>query len=579
MDSLASQLDPTRRSRTSTLITPTRPSHPAPSSSENGHTGEPKDTVSLSSERREGDTTASLTARKLGQWAGVSSKGEGVQPDPHFQYNARPLQDLRGSVHWTPGSSVRSGTEANQQVTSDYEHLNTEMQRYLAGDPNGRRLPAVTDFAGMAKFGSRLAGEQIRNLEDLEKGAAGDPRAATDVMRNMANPTAIEQGAKMGGATLVRNAADENPLLTAVAPLPLAGKVAGESTVDAVRTMGKMRDILVEGNTTIHDSAGRAYDAFLKGESSGEGGLEALEKAGYYPGSKEDPMGMYTQAFGAYKQARELGLQAQSESNPEKRKALLEQREELMKGANQRLFIHEQESLERPHMYGDADMKNAVRSIGGSMTLDDPHGKYDLLPQGGDWTDFQTRMGFQEVDPDTPGAIDMLQRDGSHKYYKADPSAIGTVSHYSNSRTAGPLAEAMSSTQPAPLIQSPTTETGRGVDRVGAGLAEGSFHKTVGAAAQLPERLATDGLLQGGQALKNHAFANGFEAYQVLRNHSEDKPGLGDDITRLGAHLRIAGAGLDYLGGEAVSALGELGQTTLRGRDALWNATLGKLLD
>lgn len=537
----------------------------------------PIDSVTLSGEQQD---PAPLAASQMQRWfaqSQSSSNSGGVAvgavqktnppstPDPHFHYDARPLQDLRGSVNWTPGSHGRSGTSANEQVTSDYQHLNAEMQKYLAGDPMGRKLPPVTDFAGMAKFGSRLAGEQIRNLEDLEKGVHGDPKALTDAARNLANPQGIEQGLKMGAASAGRNAADENLLLAAVATPFVAGKIAGETTAESVATMGKMRDILVEGNTTIHDSAGRAYDAFLKGESSGEGGLESLRKAGYFPGSKEDPMGMYTQAFSQYDQARDLGLAAQKESNPARRKELEAQRETLIKEANIKLFIHEQKSLEQPHMYGDQDMKNAVRSIGGSMTLDDPHGKYRLLPNGGDWTDFDKRMGFTRVSPGTPGAIDVLNPDGSHTHYKVDPSAVGTVSHYSNSRSAGSLAAAMSQNQPSPLHQPPTTATGQGVDRVGSNLSQGNYLQAVGDAAQIPDRLLADAAKLGGQAVKSHAEDSGLGGYQKM---IAPDAGL---IDQVGGALQLTGAALEHTLGQGIETVGEGINSMARARDEVWN--------
>jgi hypothetical protein len=514
-------------------------------------------------------TTATSPASSLtGSAAQASSAGPAgpaSTPDPHFQYEAKPIQDLRGSVGWKPGSGLKSGTDANDQVTNDYQHLNGQMQNYLAGDPNGKSLPAVTDFAGMAKFGSRLAGEQIRNLEDLEKAASGDPKALTDAARNLANAQPMEQGLKMAGATVARNASDESPLQAALLPPVVAGKVAGETAADTVNTMGKMRDILVEGNTTIHDSAGRAYDAFLKGESSGEGGMESLKKAGYSPGSKEDPMGMYTQAFGQYKEARELGLQAQAEKDPAKQAELEKQRESLIKEANIKLFIHEQKSLEQPHMYGDKDMKNAVQSIGGSMTLEDPHGEYKLLPKGGDWTDFNTRMGFKEVAAGTPGAIDVLNPDGSRTNYQVDPSAQGTVSHYSNSRSAGSLAPAMSDNAPKPLHQAPTTATGQGVDRVGTSVSNGNYLSAMGDAAQIPDRLLADAANQGGRAIKKDAENDGLSAYQTL---TSNKAGI---LDKAGAAVDMTGAALQHTLGEGISAVGGGLNSLSETRDQVWN--------
>lgn len=497
----------------------------------------------------------------LQQWFGSQNndveqtRSPQTKPDPHFQYDAKPLQDLRGSVQWKPGSKIKSGTAANEQITNDYQHLNEQMQKYFAGDPKGPKLPPLTDFAGMAKFGSRLAGDQIRNLENLEKGAAGDPKALTDAMRNMAKPEIVEQGIKMGASTLQRNASNEGAL-TLISPAAAGGKVASETAADTVRTMGKMRDILVEGNTTIHDSAGRAYDAFLKGESSGKGGMESLEKAGYYSGSKEDPMGMYTQGFSQYKQAREIGLKAQQEKDPSKRAALLSQREDLVKNANIKLFIHEQKSLEKPHLYGDKDMKNAVQSIGGSMSLQDPNGKYDLLPKGGDWTDFNSRMGFKDVSQGTPGAIDVRNPDGSQSHYAVDPTAAGTVSHYSNSRTAGPNSAKLNSSKPAPLQEPPVTSTGRGVDSIGQSLKDKNVAGATGALNSIPQRLASDALTQGGGLLMDSATGDATRSLQKFARNAKNRPGLGDDFARLQAVNGLVLAGGKAGLAEGAKALG-----------------------
>ena len=497
--------------------------------------------------------------------ASVVEPAPAGKPDRYFQYNARPLRDLRGAVSWSPGSARMSGTAANDQITNDYQYLNGEMQRYLKGDPNGKKLPPVTDFAGMAKFGSRLAGEQIRNLEDLQKAANGDVKAGTDAARNMANGQVIEQGVKMTGASARRNGSDESGLLVALAPGLAGAKVAGEMAADTVITVNKMRDTLVQGNTTIHDSAGRAYDAFLKGESSGEGGMEALQKAGYYPGSKEDPMGMYTQAFTQYKEARELSLQAQNTPDRVAQNALLKKRETLMKEANIKLFIHEQKSLEAPTMYGDKDIKNAVGAIGGSMTLNDPFGEYRLLPNGGDWTDFNKRMGFVEVAKGTAGAIDVLNKDGSHTHYLVDPGAVGTVSHYSNQRTRMTDAWEMCGNAPKPLHQAPTTSTGQGVDRIGSNLSQGNVVRALGDTLQMPDRLLADAAASGGKAIQSHAEDYGMTAYQKMTD-----PNTGT-LGTLAAGAELTGAALQKTLGDGVEAVGDGLKAVGRWRDEAWN--------
>lgn len=478
---------------------------------------------------RAGSQEAAHVSGPSDSYSGPSVK---LTPDPYFAYQELPIADLRGALKWRPGDDGMSGTEANVQVTSDYHLLGNQIQKYFAGDPNGPALPVVADFATLAKFGSRLGGDTIRDLENLMK---GDPFSLTHAVRDMSNRQTITQGAMMGLSTLSRN----------LAKLPTHGisKVAVDTTLESVRTFSKMRNVMVEGNTTIHDSASRAYDAFLKGETSGEGGMVALEKAGYFPGSADDRLGMYTEAFGRYKQARDLGVQAQKETDPAARLALLERRDKLMKEANIRLFIHEQTILESPSMYLDKDIKHAVSSIGGAMALKDANGVYPLLPQGGDWTDFKSRMGFLEVTPDTPGAIVVIDPLApTQKAYLIDPDATGTVSHFSNDRTTGPNASSLPSTFPPPLVNRPVSSTGRGIERVGQNLGTGDLVGALSEATFVPARIGGDALFYGGELLSRRGDST-LELAEFTRiTNLIDRPGEGSSFGRWNAHL-LAGVG------------------------------------
>lgn len=473
---------------------------------------------------------------------GVKPATTQPKPDRYFQYQEMPLTDLRGAVDWSPGSKLTSGVEANMKVTSDYHALGGQMRAYMSGDPSGPKLPEIADFANLAKFGSRLGGEIIRDLENVMK---ADPLSLTDVVRDAANRTTMSQGVRMAKGALVRN-------LKNIPTQGLVGAATG-AVSEALRTKNKLRDVMVLGNTTIHDSASRAYDAFLKGESSGQGGLEGLKKAGYYPGSQEDPMGMYTEAFARYKDARELGVQAQRETDSSRREALLSRRDELVKSANIRLFIHEQMLLENPTMYGDTDVRNAVGSISGTMVLKDPHGEYRLLPEGGNWTDFKTRMGFAEVPEGTPDGIRVPTPDGKVTTYKVLPEAVGTVSHYSNSRSAGPKAQIIPGTNPPELLSSPATASGQGVDNLGMEWVQGSLAGIMAEASVMPTRLGADALSFGGEWLtKRGAEMEATAPAQRMNLLMSD----GSALDHVGLSLMTAWGGIEHEVGQNLKAVG-----------------------
>jgi hypothetical protein len=445
----------------------------------------------------------------------------GREPVENFQYNGQAPGDYRNALN---SSDPKAGTKANQKINDEYQGLSEAYRDYLGGD--------VASFPSMAKNGSYLAGKQIQNLENAQAALTGDPQAMTDAMRGMANKDNIVQGAHLGKGIVERNAGDEKATDVLTNPAGTAGKVTGESAADGLNTMNQMRDSLVAGNTEIHHSAAPAAHAFLEGEADGGKGMEALKKAGYYPGSEKDPHGLYTKAYGMLGQVRDLGLQAAKETDPAKKAQLEKQRDQLMKQSNMNLFSQEQMTLEKPHIYQNKTMKNALTSIGGTMSLDGPNGKYDLLPKGGDWTDYKTRMGYNEVDKPGADTVTLNGKDGKPIHYKPDPNAVGTISHYSNQNTTGQAARSIVDT-PVPKLALPvTTSTGAGVDGIGHGLAKGDAGEVAGSAATLPGRITSDLAENGGAALQKNGqsqIANGASTF--VRNF-QNKPGLSDDVNR-----------------------------------------------
>lgn len=552
--------------------------------------------VNLSSEARNGNANytsggANTAASAIAGWGSTGSSGnnsaaasvspirtsspapaagnDGSRPPVEdFQYNGQAPGDYRGAVD---SADPKAGTKANQQITQEYTDMAEAYRDYLGGD--------VASFPSMAQNGSALAGRQIQNLENGLAGLNGDPQAMTDALRGMANRDNMLQGALMGKGLLEQAAGDENPAQAAMNPAGTAGKVAAETVNDGLRTAQAMRDGLVAGNTDIHHSAAPAAHAFLKGEADGGKGMEALREAGYFPGSEKDPQGLYTKAYGMLGDVRRLGLEAAKETDPTKKAELTRQRDELMKRSNMHLFSQEQMTLEKPNIYGNPDMKQAIGSIGGTMALDGPNGRYDLLPNGGDWTDYKTRMGFQEVDKPGPDSVTMTGADGKPVHYQADPSAKGTVSHYSNTNTTGQNARNIVDNPPDPSLPLPvTTRTGAAVDGIGHGLANGNAGEVAGSVATLPSRLTSDAATMGGGALNrngNSTFERGEEYYS---RYAQDRPGMSDDIDRAVGFATMVGGGVRQNVGRTIEAggrtLGKVAEKVDQGIETGVNATV-----
>lgn len=393
-----------------------------------------------------------------------------------FRYTPRHPRDLTSSKSWAPGKAVPSGAQANERINSDYDHLNRQMQAYQSGHPKGPKLPVVSDWAAFGKYASREAGEQIRNLEDLIRGAQGNPGSLADVARNMATPENLQQGVLM------------------------ATSQAGGVKTPA--TLLRLREAMVEGNTLIHKHVAPAYEAFLQGESEGGGGgLRRLQEAGYKPGSAKDPQGFVYSAFSAYREAHDLGLQAQSESDPEKRQALLKARQEKMESGNLKLGLQEQmEVLQKPSIFGDPELQQALGAVTSTMTLTDANGTHSLLRAGGNWTDFATRMGLVEVTPGAPGSFPVRDHQGKTTHYQVDPGKTGSISHYFSQNAAGPRAERLNAARPRRLQTQPETVTGEALQRRSW--------------AKVPSALVSDGTGFASAQLQTHGQQSASQAIE-----------------------------------------------------------------
>lgn len=339
-----------------------------------------------------------------------------------------PLAGLGAAVAWRPGLAGMTGTQANLRVTATYQALDEAMTAYL-GEP---RLP---NWMTYGKYASREVGSQVIRLEELMKlTATHDPEAAYDTLVDvMADPSRL--GGQ--GVTLLRISRG-NPLL-------------------AAENAAAIRDALVAGNTGVYGDIAPPYDVFLKAEAAGQDGVAALRAAGFGRAPK-DPQGLLVEAFGLYQRA----AREKATLTPEARHALI-QRATLTLGNHEQMVV-----LQGPRVFGDPEVARLLSSLSALLTVTDARGTMRLLPHGGNWADFATRMGYDDVDPATPGAMRVVDHGGvAHHFVPSrDPKRWqGSIGAYFVDGMKPGAAEAILGGVPAPLPPAydgvPQVENGR----------------------------------------------------------------------------------------------------------------------
>lgn len=350
-----------------------------------------------------------------------------------FAYNPVALPDLREARAWTPESGLMTGADANATINDTYDKLDKDMTRYLGE-------PAVANWMTFGKYASREAGEQIRNLENVERAQSGDMDAAESAARDMFHEASLKQAAQLGFDTGRRVRANDGSVFLETVP----------SVIDKLDTM---RDALVEGNVAIYQNIAPAYDAFLRGESDpSKGGMEALREAGYEKGSARDPQGFVTAAFEHYTQARQKGGEAEQTSDPARRQHLLDERTVLMNQGNLKIGLQEQMTiLQRDSIYGNPQMQEALEAVGGTMSLTDANGQHALRPDGKSWAGFADRMGLAPTTADDPRGIDVTDHHGRTTRYVPDPAQAGTIYEYFTQNVDGDAARNLIESSPRPL--------------------------------------------------------------------------------------------------------------------------------
>lgn len=454
--------------------------------------------------RRDGFQETGELARDKGQSGStkrtdsiLSALNEPASPEPSkdkfFDYDQKEIKDYTEAQAWGPGSHLMSGVEANKEITAGYHHLNTQMQDYLAGDPNGTKLPQVSDWSTFAKYAS--GGEvqkETRLLENVERGFAGEAGGFARAAVEGSDPMTLEQGARLG-TELGTDSVKKQGVNNVLNPLGAASGALADTAGEGVTTAGELRDALVKGNTEIWRDVAPGYDAFLKGESDGGKGMEKLKEAGYYKGSEKDPHGLITQGFSDYKAARELGLKAQGmDPKSAEYKEALAERQRLMERGNLRLVAQEQLMLESDQIYNNPRVKRAISTVSPSMGMKDANGGYRLLPNGGDWTKFEDRMGVKQVPKAGENTIDFPDKNGKMQHFAADPSQKGTISHYFKENSTGPAAESLIRNQPSAVDPKPKSHTGNAVIDAADAFDRGDAGQFAGQTSSIPARVASD---------------------------------------------------------------------------------------
>lgn len=358
-----------------------------------------------------------------------------------FRHPELALPDLRLARAWTPGREGLCGVRANAHIIATYQALDASLLRYLGGTP-------YSTWLTFARYATREVGSWIRAAESFlfafgkrSACAAGQLRALqgflasarADRLLDVIGQAALRMlnGARSSSTVLVdaRRLMSAGPRLTEVA--------------------SGVRSALVEANTELYHRLGFAFDLFLRTESEGRNGLEALGEA-IGDGRLDDPMGFIRAGFSRYRQARQWGLHA--------RGALLEAgRRQLVHEANVLLALQEQALiLQRPTIFGHPLLREVLGAVKPGRLLltlypESREGSFHffpLLPDGGNWADFATRMGFREVSPEDgtrPGAVEIRfpDRPAETRHYAPDPSARGTILDFFTRYLEGPAGEAL----------------------------------------------------------------------------------------------------------------------------------------
>lgn len=379
----------------------------------------------------------------------ASGPRDPAAPGAAFTYEPLPMLDLMPVRAWAPGDAGLCGTQANAIIVATYQALDVAFTRYLGGPP-------LSTWLTFGKYAAREVGSWVCVAEStlalVEALEAGAPKA--QMLRALrALGEFMHENDLLGAAC------------TSVRRL-MGGALRGDALPGPPRrwlaeNAAGLRAALVEGNTEIYDRIAFAYDLFMAAEVEGDG-LEALRGA-LAAGAIDDALGYIQEGFALYCEARALGLRARAPGLPsEERRRLEAYRRQLVHQANLLIAVQEQALiLQRPTIFDRAELHRLLGAArpGTLRLVLEPAGrkgtfrKFDMIPAGGSWADFATRMGFREVthaaDRPADAYVAVLGgRTQDRRYFVPDLDRRGTVLELFTQNLDGPASTSLRRGQP-----------------------------------------------------------------------------------------------------------------------------------
>jgi|GEM_PF-2187967 len=418
---------------------------------------------------------------------------------PPFTFTPIVVRNLWEAVKWVPHTTGMTGTQANQVVNLTYHQLHLQLQDYI-GAPHLSNWFTYGKWASReAGQGiNDLSAAMTAMLELLPSGLHSglwslaplapavlvgkyiyDHTAQFEVLyqistgdwdwHNMRKPSMAFQVLKMAlttiGVVLTEPSDFRDPVFLAklvagfISPILKGAMTATEIITKLYDNLGVMVRCLIIGNQGIYRNMVPGALAFLQGEADGGKGIEKFQAwAKTQPDDSNDlwmngtcdPQNFLLNAFKAYQQVRQMGMEMMQldlskAGNKEKWDALKDKRRKLMDVANVIIGCQEQMCiLQAPNVFTNPTMRTLVQGQEKQMMLHDkgdPGGarrRIDLLPDGGDWTVFVTRMGLQ---PGSGGSSIHIQDPYESAFaegdYAADASRRGTIFDYFHTNLGG----------------------------------------------------------------------------------------------------------------------------------------------
>ncbi|MDY7230353.1 hypothetical protein [Hyalangium rubrum] len=383
-----------------------------------------------------------------------------AQAPAHFSYPGVPLVELRQARQWTPDRGGMCGVQANAHTITTYQALDFHMARYLGA-------PLLSTWVTFGKYAAREAGSWIRILETMlslsHLGPGGGTYARRLRLSRSLLALASQDGLLAALTSVVQGLLDGYRTSTAL--LADAHRLA--NLLPEFRQRGwAARNGLVEGNTEMYHRVGFAFDVFLRAEAAGRNGVESLQEV-ISTGALEDPQGYLQAGFALYREAHLVGLLSRSPRVSRGRQLVLEScRRHLVHEGNLLIAVQEQALvLQRPSVFTHPVLHallGAVRPGQLRMTLTPlPGGKgYDrfpMLPDGGNWADFATRMGVRDVtdEPNRPAYTFSVVFPGTPpseaRHYVVDTNRRGTIVDLFTRYLCGPAGEQLQHGRPREL--------------------------------------------------------------------------------------------------------------------------------